>query len=106
MTAAQRHTPVNLGQDGPDVLVVDWSDGLRQRVAVRELRLACRCAECVDEWTNAPLLDPASVPADVRPLRIDPIGLYGIQVQWSDGHSTGITTFDTLRALGGSAPPD
>jgi len=106
VSAAGSPRPTGLAQDGPDVLVVDWSDGARQRVPVRDLRLACRCAQCVDEWTNEALLDPASVPADVRPLRIDPVGHYGIQVQWSDGHSTGITTFDTLRGLGASAPAD
>ena len=91
--------PTGLTQDGPDVLVIDWDDGLQQRLAVRDLRLACRCAECVDEWTSEPLLDPESVAPGVRPLRIEPVGRYGIQVHWSDGHSTGITTFDTLRSL-------
>ena len=89
--------PTGMRQDGSDVLVLDWSDGATTRHPVRELRLACRCAACVDEWTNASLLDPSSVPADVRPIRIEPVGRYGLQVEWSDGHSTGIYTFDSLR---------
>lgn len=92
--------PTGMRQDGSDVLVLDWSDGSTTRHPVRALRLACRCAQCVDEWTNAPLLDEQSVPADVRPIRIEPVGRYGLQVEWSDGHSTGIYTFDTLRELG------
>ena len=90
--------PVSLGQDGPDVLTVAWSHGHAGRHRVRDLRLACRCAQCVDEWTNEPRLSPASVPADVRPVRIEPVGLYGLSIEWSDGHSTGIYTFERLLA--------
>lgn len=95
--------PRGMRQDGPDVLVLDWTDGVTTRHPVRALRLACRCAVCVDEWTNEPLLDEAAVPVDVRPLRIEPVGRYGLQVEWSDGHSTGIYTFDTLRRLASEA---
>ena len=91
--------PVGLGQDGKHLLTVEWSNGHRGRHPVRELRLSCRCAQCIDEWTNESILDPASVPADVRPLRIEPVGLYGLQIEWSDGHGTGIYTFETLARL-------
>jgi ATP-binding protein involved in chromosome partitioning len=62
----------------------------------RELRLACPCAACVEEMTGRPLLDPRSVPADVRPLRVALVGAYGLQIDWSDGHGTGIYTFERL----------
>ena len=65
----------------------------------RMLRLACPCAACVDERTGAGRLDPASVPADVQPLRISGVGRYGIQIHWSDGHDTGIYPFRRLREL-------
>ena len=32
-------------------------------------------------------------------MRIEPVGLYGLSIEWSDGHSTGIYTFDTLAEL-------
>ncbi len=38
------------------------------------------------------------VPADIRAEEISLVGRYGIQFRWSDGHSTGIYPFDTLRA--------
>jgi ATP-binding protein involved in chromosome partitioning len=66
---------------------------------VRGIRLACECAHCVDEWTGEKQLDPADVPADVHPLRIEPVGRYAIQFEWSDGHSSGIYPFRRLRAL-------
>ena len=40
------------------------------------------------------------VPADVRPVKLQLIGNYGLKVWWSDGHHTGIYTFEALR--GGS----
>jgi len=92
-------SPVGLGQDGASVLTVDWNNGHKGRLGVRHLRLACPCAQCVDEWTGEKTLDPKSVPESVRPISIDPVGLYGIQIEWSDGHSTGIYTYETLGRL-------
>ncbi len=63
----------------------------------RQLRLACRCALCVDEMSGRPLLDPAMVPEDVRADAIELVGAYGIRFRWSDGHSAGIYTFEMLR---------
>jgi len=62
------------------------------------LRLACPCAECVDEMTSRPLLNPATIPADIRPVHLALVGTYGLRVHWSDGHSTGIYTFAWLQA--------
>jgi ATP-binding protein involved in chromosome partitioning len=64
----------------------------------RPLRLGCPCAACVEEMSGRPLLDPAVVPADVHPLRLALVGAYGLRVSWSDGHGTGIYTFERLRA--------
>ncbi|MGH7560200.1 MAG: DUF971 domain-containing protein [Gemmatimonadales bacterium] len=81
-----------------DGLLVDWDGaGHRALFPARDLRLACPCAECVEEMSGRPLLDPARVPLDIRPAGIDLVGGYGIRVRWSDGHSTGIYTFERLR---------
>jgi DUF971 family protein len=53
----------------------------------------------VDERTGIPILKPEDVSEDVRPVRIEPVGRYAIQFHWSDGHATGIYSFDRLRAL-------
>ena len=92
--------PTGIRQHGPRHLAISWSDGEESLYDVRELRLACACASCVDEWTGEGRLDPASVPEDVRPLRIQPVGRYAIQIEWSDGHDTGIYPFRRLRELG------
>lgn len=92
-------TPARMAQGGPSELVISWSDGHESVYGVRALRLACACASCVDEWTGEERLDPDSVPPDVRPVRIHPVGRYAIQIEWTDGHSTGLYTFARLRAL-------
>jgi DUF971 family protein len=38
------------------------------------------------------------VPADVGPVSLALVGAYGLRVQWSDGHGTGIYTFQRLLA--------
>jgi ATP-binding protein involved in chromosome partitioning len=93
-------TPTAIEQAGPDALRIRWADGVESLYPVRELRLACRCAHCIEEMTGRPLLDASQVPADVRPVRIQSVGRYALQFAWSDGHDTGIYTFEHLRELG------
>jgi ATP-binding protein involved in chromosome partitioning len=91
--------PRSIRQAGPGHLEIVWGDGHVSTYPVAYLRLACRCAACIDERTGARILDPASVPKDVKPLRIDPVGRYAIHFTWSDGHSSGIYSFEHLRAI-------
>jgi ATP-binding protein involved in chromosome partitioning len=82
-----------------DGVRIEWVEGGHEGFfPARPLRLACPCAACVEEMTGRPLLDPVSVPLDIRPLRLELVGAYGLKVSWSDGHDTGIFTFERLRA--------
>jgi ATP-binding protein involved in chromosome partitioning len=100
MSQNSASTPTNIRQSGPETLAIDWADGHKSIYPVRALRLACSCAECVDEWTGENRLDSASIPSDVHPLQIEGVGRYAIQIHWSDGHATGIYSFERLRELG------
>ena len=100
------YTPTGIAQSGPRTLAIRWADGGESQIGVRELRLACACAQCVDEWSGEGRLDPAAVPEDVHPLKIEPVGRYAIQVVWSDGHDTGIYPYRRLRELGRPGPSD
>jgi len=93
------YAPTKIDQRGPRQLAIAWADGAESLFDVRALRIACGCAECVDEWSGKPRLDPATVPDDVRPVQIHSVGRYAIQIDWSDGHSAGIYPFKRLRNL-------
>jgi len=92
-------TPIGLARRDQMTLSVQWADGRQDQVNTRDLRLACRCAACVEEMSGRPLLDPATIAYDVAPRSITSIGNYAITITWSDGHSTGIYAFDHLRAF-------
>jgi DUF971 family protein len=75
-----------------------WEDEHKTTYPARELRLACRCAQCIEETTGKPLLDPAAVPQAIRARAINVVGNYAINIDWSDGHNAGIYNFRSLRA--------
>ena len=80
-----------------DGVIIEWSDGQRCRYPARELRINCGCAECVEEWSQRRILDPASVPADIRAEDYLLVGRYAVQFLWSDAHYTGLYTHQFLR---------
>ena len=92
-------TPTGIEKAGPQTLRIRWKDGHESHYPVRELRLACPCARCIEEMTGRPILQPDEIPEDIRPVRIDPVGRYALQIAWTDGHDTGLFTFERLRAL-------
>ncbi|MBT4921960.1 MAG: P-loop NTPase [Rickettsiales bacterium] len=80
-------------------LLLHWQDGYDQQIDMRDLRLSCRCAACVDEMSGRPTLDPTTVPLNIVPTRIWSLGNYAIGVSFSDGHQSGIYTFIYLRGM-------
>jgi len=101
--AGSQKTSIGFLRRDPRTLSILWEDGHRDDFDVRDLRLACRCALCVEEMSGRPLLDPKTIRSDVSPRQIVSIGNYAIQFDWSDGHNSGIYSFNDLRALGARA---
>lgn len=82
-----------------DGVLIEWEEGRHAALyPARALRLACACAECVDEMSGRALLNSGAVPEDIRPVSLELVGTYGLRVRWSDGHATGIYTFERLLA--------
>ena len=65
-------------EDGEHLRIV-WADGHVSEYEPRTLRLNCRCAGCIDEFTGRPILDPARVPAKIHPTAIHYVGRYALQ---------------------------
>jgi len=92
-------TPIGFRRRDARTLSVLWEDGRCDEFDVRDLRLACPCALCVEEMSGRPVLDPHSVLPDVAPQTISSAGNYAIIFRWNDGHGTGIYSAKHLRAL-------
>ena len=91
--------PTAIKRQDDGVLITWGTDSPPVLVPARALRLACPCAECVEEMTGVPLLDPGRIPEDIRPLKLELVGSYALRVRWSDGHATGLFTWTALRSL-------
>ena len=93
-----RTTAIGLRRTNPRTLSVLWEDGRSADFDVRDLRLTCPCALCVEEMSGRPLLDPSKVRPDIAPVALTSVGSYGVTIKWNDGHSTGIYSYESLRA--------
>ena len=87
-------------QKDESTLGIIWSDGLESSFDTVALRRHCPCASCVDEMTGKRTLSPAEVPDSVRPVTISSVGRYALTIEFSDGHKTGIYSFESLRGFG------
>ena len=89
---------------------IDWSDGHHSDFTLALLRDECPCAGCTGshgttpQKTNYSAAQPASPFQMYTPVpkiaAVEEVGSYAIRIQWSDGHNTGIYTWDFLRGLG------
>lgn len=81
------------------VFEIEWPTAPVTRISFRDLRLLCPCAACVDEFTGERIVNPAMVPEDVAPTAMKYSGNYALKITWSDGHDTGIYTWEYLSRL-------
>lgn len=78
---------------------MEWSSGETFAIPYEELRFACPCAFCVDEHTGVRRLKREQIRPGVRPLKVTPTGRYALRLNWSDGHGSGLYTFEHLYSL-------
>lgn len=93
------NAPTGIFRVDPDQLRVRWNDGSVSDYTFRFLRSSCPCAVCVNEWTGEKMLDESGIPAGIKPGRVVSVGRYAMSIHWSDGHKTGIYSYDYLRKL-------
>lgn len=82
-------------------LVILWKDAHVTSLPFNLLRKQCPCATCMEERKNVnPLkLVVGPVPRAVEITQVAPTGRYALQLSFSDGHDTGIYTYEYLRGL-------
>ena len=96
--------PVQIVEEGDSEISVKWSDDLETRYTAAELRRACPCAGCINEWTGQKMLDDSKIPDDISFKHTSIVGRYALNFHFSDGHDTGIFSFAFLRKLTDSSP--
>jgi ATP-binding protein involved in chromosome partitioning len=96
---SDRPEPREISQPAKNRIRIVWKDGHESLYPARYLRLNCSCAQCVDEVSGKRRVTDDSVPNEIDSLSSNPVGRYALHFQWSDGHDTGIYTFEHLRAL-------
>lgn len=99
MAANNPPQPLEINRHGAHDIEIRWRSGEKGVYPARFLRGKCPCASCVDEITGKRIVTEGVLPILVYPTKIEPVGRYAIQIFWSDGHSTGIYTWEKLYAL-------
>jgi ATP-binding protein involved in chromosome partitioning len=95
-TAENNDSPTEIGSDEAHVLL-KWKNGHESKFRSKKLRYLCPCASCVSEVSGKRMIKEEQVPEHIHPTGFRPIGRYGLQISWSDGHATGIYTFNYLK---------
>lgn len=90
-------TPENVSLGEGDSLEIEWKDGASGKWKATTLRYYCPCASCVDEDTGVRKIKMDDISLDIKILSAKPVGRYGINLQFSDQHKTGIYRFDLLK---------
>ena len=91
--------PREIMQQGNARVRITWADGRVCQYDAPNLRRACPCAGCVNEWTGERTLKAEAVSDALRIGDLQLVGRYALNFRWSDGHETGIYSFRYLREL-------
>jgi DUF971 family protein len=91
--------PTQIVEESSSKISIQWSDGTVTNYTAAQLRRNCPCAGCIDEWTGKKILRDESVSDDLTFDHTSIVGRYALNFHFSDGHETGIFSFDYLRKL-------
>src|SRR5512139_3013884 len=80
------------------VLEIDYSDGQRFRLPCEFLRVYSPSAEVRGHGPGQEVLQAGK--KDVEIVRLEPVGNYAVEIVFSDGHDTGIYSWDLLYEYG------
>ena len=99
MTSAPHPHPTELTVHGASrVLEIAFDDGARFRIPFELMRVYSPSAEVQGHGPGQEVLQSGK--RNVALLGLEPVGHYGIKPTFSDGHDSGIFTWDYLYELG------
>lgn len=83
-------------QNEKSLIAIKWKDGKTSNLPITRVRAYCPCAEC--QGHHAGVL--RKIENRVSGIfAAEPVGRYGINFKFSDGHATGIFRWEQLRKL-------
>ena len=90
-------------------VAIEWKDGHTSQWSFAWLRNACPCATCHEEREQSgrkpgePKPKPQTLlvmyEPPVRPVEVTPVGKYAMKFKWTDGHESGIYSWEYLRRV-------
>ncbi len=114
----QSNTPTNLDLKKDDALTIEWDDGAVSVYPIAYLRKLSPSAD-MRELRKSMAKNPLTILPDsmgssgtITATGAEMVGNYAIKIAFSDGHDTGIYTWDYLRKIDpatnttGQAPGD
>lgn len=104
MTQALCTDPEHIAISKSRGIQIDWKDGHKSDYPLVYLRDRCPCAGCTGAHGTPPRPKTENTPFPMfqprlRMESIEPVGNYAIRIVWSDGHSTGIYSFEHFRKI-------
>jgi DUF971 family protein len=96
-TGPRHPTDITLHQKS-QILEIGFDDGKRFRLTSEYLRVLSPSAEVRGHGTGQEVLQTGK--KDVRIQAIEPVGNYAVKLVFSDGHDTGLYSWEYLYELG------
>jgi DUF971 family protein len=86
---------------------IDWKDGHHSDYGITWLRDKCSCASCTGAHGTEPRKPESDAPGSLfqmykptlKMLSVEPVGNYAIRINWSDGHNSGIYSYEHFREI-------
>ena len=79
-------------------LQIIWENGSEELLNLKQLRKLCPCATCFAERVKqSKMYIPIFAKNQITVKSIVQVGNYAIQINWNDGHNTGIYEYVYLK---------
>lgn len=91
-------TPIKIKLLDQKELQIIWDDNSEDVLSLKDLRKFCPCATCLAEREKqSKMFIPIYSANQVTIRNIKQMGNYAVQIEWKDGHNTGIYEYKFLK---------